>query len=313
MSTKEFKLPERWCVKATPETVETLANYWDKNCRTNVYINIIKRAKNYHHIYWHSHNLYSGNPLFSSIPGSNHVSSCIQEGYTEITFEQFKEYFLKEPKIYTIQDLSDGKVACVNDGTLEELQEVIKTAFPNDNILILEKNCNYYKRSVYSRHKWLAFSSDEFPDSEPTQSVKEFYKQLKNKKMNKTFPLTLMPSDATVIISLACETWKNELATNWAKQIVLNENIHVSQEYYMKMRKACTKEQHKFFDDIFGKDESFPPRGTICRVWNNESEHNFLRVSDGKGKFYADGFLDPSTSITWNCYEVLTSLNLFKS
>jgi hypothetical protein len=31
-------------------------------------------------------------------------------------------------------------------------------------------------------------------------------------------------------------------------------NIEISEDFYKEMRKACTAEQHKLFDDIFGKD-----------------------------------------------------------
>ena len=310
MNTKEFTLPKKWCVRAHPETVETLAKYWDKGCNTTCYTS---GGGEYKHRYWHSHNLTSGNSLFSDNPGANHVSSNIQEGFIEITFEQFKEHVLKEPIIYTIQDLSEGKVICVNDGTLEELQEVIEAAFLKDTHEIIG-GAKYYTKSIYYDNSWMV---DDYNTELPTQSVKVFYKQLKNNTMNtnKIFPLTLTPSDAKAIIRLACKTWKTELADYWAKQIVLNENILVSKEYYMKMRKACTEEQHKLFDDIFGKDETFPLKGTICRVWDNDINKNitFLRISDGNGKFFndgKDGIKDKSH--LWENYEVLTSLHQFK-
>src|SRR5690606_20443420 len=37
-------------------------------------------------------------------------------------------------KLYTIQDLKDGKVAVVNDGTVEELRRLLEDAFPICNV-----------------------------------------------------------------------------------------------------------------------------------------------------------------------------------
>lgn len=62
-------------------------------------------------------------------------------------------------------------------------------------------------------------------------------------------------SQAQDIINIACNTWKPKLANEWAKSIVLNEDIEVSDSFYKEMRKACTIDQHKLFDEIFGKYE----------------------------------------------------------
>lgn len=72
--------------------------------------------------------------------------------------------------MYTIQDLTDGKVAVINDGTLEELKIVLKAAFPNDSYKI-HGACKYYIKSEY-HNSWKPLDII----IEPTQSVKDFIK-----------------------------------------------------------------------------------------------------------------------------------------
>ena len=51
--------------------------------------------------------------------------------------------------MFTIEDLKQGRCAVINDGTLEELREVLRLAFP-DSILdvSLDKNTNLPTQSV---------------------------------------------------------------------------------------------------------------------------------------------------------------------
>lgn len=67
---------------------------------------------------------------------------------------------------YTIKDLSEGKCAIKNDGTLEELKEVLTKAFPKD-ITPPQGSSDYYygKEGVWD--------STDFTNL-PTQSIKDF-------------------------------------------------------------------------------------------------------------------------------------------
>ena len=65
----------------------------------------------------------------------------------------------------------------------------------------------------------------------------------------------ISPVYAQKIINSACDAWKKRLAEKWAYKIVINEVIEVEETFYKEMRNACTDEQHRLFDDIFGKDE----------------------------------------------------------
>lgn len=120
------------------------------------------------------------------------------------------------------------------------------------------------------------------------------------------FPHFLKPKDAQRIIDIACSTWKVKLAAEWAKDIVLGLNIRIEEVRYKEMRNACTAKQHELFDEIFGKDEDFLPEGTICWVWDDIPNSKVLRVADGNGKFYSDGFKYYIHTATWKNYEVVS-------
>lgn len=74
---EEFKLPEKWCVKPSKETSE----WFNKNSQTN--------ARDYHTMncgYFH----------YPKVAKFCHHWDTIQNGYTEITFEQFIKYVLNQ-------------------------------------------------------------------------------------------------------------------------------------------------------------------------------------------------------------------------
>lgn len=73
-------------------------------------------------------------------------------------------------KLYTIQDLRNGKVAVVNDGTLEELKKVLDLSNPDDNFSIKGSYSIYECAGKY----WGGVDRTNLP----TQSVKDFLVQL---------------------------------------------------------------------------------------------------------------------------------------
>ena len=73
-------------------------------------------------------------------------------------------------KKYTIEDLAQGRCAVINDGSVEELREVLRRAFPDDHSLIRGVN-RYYFKHCHQAGKWYV---DEFKVNLPTQSVKDF-------------------------------------------------------------------------------------------------------------------------------------------
>lgn len=179
-----------------------------------------------------------------------------------------------------IKQLQDGEIAIKNDGSVEDLNRVLKAAFPKDTWLA-KGDCLYYYAKCMGSPRWRTSNKTLLTP----HSVSEFIKELDN--MEKT--RTITPKQAQSIIDSACLGWKDALSKKWAIKIVLNKTIYITEDKYKQMREACTKEQHILFDNIFGKDEEHYPDGTPCLVraykWNGWR----LRYADGNGKFYCDG------------------------
>ena len=79
-------------------------------------------------------------------------------------------------KIYKIKDVTEGICAIEDDGTLEDLNRVLKAAFPEDENFASMLN-EYYLRSR-SGWKWTSYNNTELPK----QSVKLFIKELEEMK-----------------------------------------------------------------------------------------------------------------------------------
>ena len=167
-----------------------------------------------------------------------------------ITLEEAKE-LVKEKVLFTIKDLADGKCALVNDGLLEELHKVL-------NIAVIDSANDYRGTSKYywspGDYHWNNGHTNTL--NLPTQSVKDFLKQINinMKKEVSRFPFLLNCKDAQKIINIACDAWKDKLATKWSVAIVLTNNITITELDYKTMRDACNHDQNVLFDEIFGKD-----------------------------------------------------------
>ena len=82
--------------------------------------------------------------------------------------------------MFTIEDLKQGRCAVINDGTLEELREVLRSAFP-DSILDVSGGCKHYFLDIqlYAEGSKYVWDLDKNTNL-PTQSVKDFLtKELK--------------------------------------------------------------------------------------------------------------------------------------
>jgi hypothetical protein len=77
---------------------------------------------------------------------------------------------------------------------------------------------------------------------------------------------TITHNQAQQIIDIACPTWKEKLFTLWGKNIVLKQEITISEVSYKEMRNACTDKQDRLFDEIFGKDIKFKVGDWVCTI-----------------------------------------------
>lgn len=81
------------------------------------------------------------------------------------------------------------------------------------------------------------------------------FEQFKKLILKETKMYTITSKQAQSIINIACEVWKGKLASMWSKKIVLGKKVEISEDFYKEMRKACTSDQNKLFDEIFGKED----------------------------------------------------------
>ena len=79
---------------------------------------------------------------------------------------------------FTIKDLAEGRCAVKNDGTVEELNKVLRAAFPKD--VQSSGDWIYYAKHYYS-NRWESFTRIEIP----VQSVKDFLEELELPKLLK--------------------------------------------------------------------------------------------------------------------------------
>jgi hypothetical protein len=78
-------------------------------------------------------------------------------------------------KKFTIEDLAQGRCAVINDGTVEELKEVLSKAFPNDwsnfySYVTEWSSSKYYQRGYNKKESWTRLNVTQYP----VQSVKDF-------------------------------------------------------------------------------------------------------------------------------------------
>lgn len=142
-----------------------------------------------------------------------------------------------------------------------------------------------------------------------TEITFEQFKKYVLKENMETIKRKITPQQGQQIINIACNEWKQKLAGVWGKSIVLGNDIEISEEDYVKMRHACTQEQHELFDVIFGKDIA---DGTPCLVCDQNNGGDWvLRYSTGhKNMFYNRGEKSGSDHVFWEKYVVLDINNL---
>lgn len=124
------------------------------------------------------------------------------------------------------------------------------------------------KKIAYSRYPYLychKYGSIACGDGKKTfvkNSKPEYHLKdgklvpVKTANMDNRFPFKLSQDQAKRIVKIACSSWKDKLFGKWGKELLFNNSITITEEFYQEMRAACTTEQHKLFDEIFGADKS---------------------------------------------------------
>jgi hypothetical protein len=138
---------------------------------------------------------------------------------------------------------------------------------------------NDYKGSNYFMFK-LSYIEHLWKEQSQKQDVKKF---------------TITAEQAQSIINIACSAWKKQLAEKWANNIVLGDEIEVSEEFYKEMRAACTAPQNELFDKIFGKDDDSVDLSMLNKPGIDSTTHGMIQVRGGsehrnKAFFLSEGF-----------------------
>lgn len=88
---------EKWCIKVTAENLPVVGKWFNENCQN-------ENTKN--DANWYLDTVFIGGHFHSPLKEDClHYGKYIRKGYTEITFEQFKEKILKEPN--QLQEILD--------------------------------------------------------------------------------------------------------------------------------------------------------------------------------------------------------------
>lgn len=120
-----------------------------------------------------------------------------------------------------------------------------------------------YKKEVASHYEIAKGHTEITFEQFQKHVLKENSAKEKQTKMRK-----IKSSQAQDIIDIACNTWKANLAEKWAKEIVLQKEIEITEDFYQEMRKACTKEQNELFDKIFGIESPYK-EGELILIKHN--------------------------------------------
>lgn len=138
----EFILPEKWCIKNIDDLI---GDYFNNKVNSKCYtIDVHKNC------YLHSLNLQNQGLISSS--NKSFSEPYRRNNFTEITFDQFKKYVLKEEKLSPIQlaNIEHPELAIVEESLLDKAKRLypVGTKFinPNDNKeCIIKEKGEYFK------------------------------------------------------------------------------------------------------------------------------------------------------------------------
>lgn len=176
-----------------------------------------------------------------------------------------------------LSEIKDGQAICTTEKNDLAFRYLLvkekKTWFNNDPYIDALSSLNYwYHNKCYDIKKGIHFGKDDYPGQK--YEILDASDFLEKENTDKRFPFLLSMRNAISIYDLACTTWKEKLEKIFFnRNTVANNQVVIQYEFYKEMRDACTNEQHKLFDDIFGKDEVFKfQKGKFYTYPNNLSK-----------------------------------------
>lgn len=99
-----------------------------------------------------------------------------------------------------------------------------------------------------------------------------------NKPTNDKPMRKLKRTDFKRIHDSACPPWKQKLTEKFS-DFAFKDEIEVADDFYQEMRKACTSEQHRLFDEIFGAEQKFKVGDhVITKGYTDEYDGRVLKI-----------------------------------
>jgi hypothetical protein len=234
------ELPKDWYIEVTEENLEEL-DAWRKRVAkgfTDYSLKVGFFILSKHN--WDESNFYGGYEKYLLIEHPNHKKIDL-ETFRKIT-NMKPDFSIKGTKLPSIpKGTSYGVYHTPYENELDFNYKTLVSygleEFKGETYVLAD--INDYKGSSYFMFK-LSDIERLWKEQNPKQDMKKF---------------TITAELAQSIIDIACGTWKKQLAEKWANNIVLGNEIEISEEFYKEMRAACTPPQNELFDKIFGKDD----------------------------------------------------------
>ena len=88
---------------------------------------------------------------------------------------------------------------------------------------------------------------------------------------------TLTRRNLQRIHELACSKWKTKLQDMFPALSIHDEMV-IKESVYRSMREACTSEQHKLFNEIFGNGNICKPNDWVKIVWDYNKDIDVFKV-----------------------------------
>lgn len=137
---------------------------------------------------------------------------------------------------FTIKDLAEGKCAVKNDGTVEELNKVLKEAFQTDKKIF--GDCSFYFLNEATTC-WTGWFTTQLP----TQSVKDFLEELETPKLPKR--------GDKILVSDKGNNWREAIFVTYIKGILLPIMcVYFDDEYDFKNNKIFRVVGWKYWKSI---------------------------------------------------------------
>jgi hypothetical protein len=274
------KLPEKWCIKTERNDIGRLIGKWFNDQSSNgCYVNSCLGE------YYHSHNYDNQSILNKGVLSASFANYEPRPGYTEITFEQFKQYAMNEfPENWYI------RVTAENQDTVSKWRLSKATSFLGKEkmeignfIISYHEDGSYYYGGSSERDLLSDYPNYKEIDLPTFLQITRMQKTEMKKATH-----TVTREQFKQGYELACSEWKEKLMKSVGQNLVLSDETTVSQELIEEMHRAAANQRQKDFLNMLFPDPSLINSnnlkvGEAMRIGKSEGEHTgkiILRTYD---------------------------------